>query len=644
MALSQYVAINFLTKFDKKGLERATKELKGFDKVVATSTFRLKTFAKAGAIAAAAGMAIFAKNSIQAALAQERLDKSVEQSLRSINQLDKLPSVNSFISGIEKASNITKDRLTPAINGLIIQTGNLTKAQDLFSVAVDTSVGAGVDLTQVSDALGKASRGNFKALGALGLGFDAVTAKEIGLAEITDYLTLKFSGAAKRATETFGGQLDALQISAGAAQTSLGEGFITATEILIGGGNASDYFGSRLESLGLNGGYVLIALADKTRNIIDAFDKLGKKIEGNAVLKFLFSAENIPVIGGWLQGFEGLAKEGKKIAESTGDTLELSAEQKAVAEKLAKLQARLDKMAAEALNKQKKLTKEKLAQQALDKKKAELEAMFDLDRINLQAALSRKLNAEDELRVKILQKLADGTKTAVDEAQRYADVLKVIEDGVISTEEIDMLAKKWGISTVEVTLYLTQLFKANEELRKMLLLLNEISNKSLTSPGLPGSSSNQLVAKTKALSDLVDKIQQRAVNRGIEIPGLDYSIQPLIPGTTMLDLTAPQNAASARLQAQANAWMAANPDIDPFTGARKMADGGIVTQPTFAMIGEAGTEAVIPLDKMGSMGTNVVINVAGSVISEGQLQSVIQDALYNLNRSGAVTQLTNLGR
>ena len=36
MALSQNVVINFLTKFDKKGLERATKELKGFDKVVAT--------------------------------------------------------------------------------------------------------------------------------------------------------------------------------------------------------------------------------------------------------------------------------------------------------------------------------------------------------------------------------------------------------------------------------------------------------------------------------------------------------------------------------------------------------------------------------------------------------------------------------
>jgi len=75
-----------------------------------------------------------------------------------------------------------------------------------------------------------------------------------------------------------------------------------------------------------------------------------------------------------------------------------------------------------------------------------------------------------------------------------------------------------------------------------------------------------------------------------------------------------------------------------------MADGGIVTQPTAALIGEAGAEAVIPLDRMGGFGTTVNVNVAGSVISEGQLQSVIQDALYNLNRSGAVTQLTNLGR
>ena len=76
----------------------------------------------------------------------------------------------------------------------------------------------------------------------------------------------------------------------------------------------------------------------------------------------------------------------------------------------------------------------------------------------------------------------------------------------------------------------------------------------------------------------------------------------------------------------------------------RLAEGGIVNQPTIAMIGESGSEAVIPLDKMGGMGTTVNVNVAGSVISEGQLQSVIQDALYNLNRAGSVSQLSNLGR
>jgi hypothetical protein len=44
-----------------------------------------------------------------------------------------------------------------------------------------------------------------------------------------------------------------------------------------------------------------------------------------------------------------------------------------------------------------------------------------------------------------------------------------------------------------------------------------------------------------------------------------------------------------------------------------LAQGGIVTSPTLAIIGEAGPEAVVPLDRMGSMGggNNVTINVQG---------------------------------
>jgi len=45
----------------------------------------------------------------------------------------------------------------------------------------------------------------------------------------------------------------------------------------------------------------------------------------------------------------------------------------------------------------------------------------------------------------------------------------------------------------------------------------------------------------------------------------------------------------------------------------RLAEGGIVTGPTLAMIGEGnGPEAVIPLDRMGSMGNNITINVQGA--------------------------------
>jgi hypothetical protein len=217
-----------------------------------------------------------------------------------------------------------------------------------------------------------------------------------------------------------------------------------------------------------------------------------------------------------------------------------------------------------------------------------------------------------------LQKLRDGTKDAVDEAQRYADVLQVIADGKITTEEIEMLAKKWGMTTTAVLLYLQGLFAANSELQKMLGLLDSIATKQKTIASL--STGQQVL-----LGLGVDPSQIGA--GGKIIGGSDFAASPILPQNN------PNFASTAAGRALGLAL-----------GFTPMAEGGIVTRPTQALIGEAGAEAVIPLDRMGSMGTRVTVNVAGSVISEGQLQSVIQDVLYNLNRTGAVTQLSNLGR
>jgi hypothetical protein len=63
-----------------------------------------------------------------------------------------------------------------------------------------------------------------------------------------------------------------------------------------------------------------------------------------------------------------------------------------------------------------------------------------------------------------------------------------------------------------------------------------------------------------------------------------------------------------------------------------LAEGGIVTSATLAMIGERGPEAVIPLDRMGQMGgNNVTIHVNG-----GDPQAVVQALRTYMRQNGSI--------
>ena len=611
MALSQNVVINFLTKFDKKGLERATKELKGFDKTVAVSQRALKAGLFAGAVATGFALIKFGKSSIEAALAQEKLDKSLRLTLTSIGAEGLLPNIKIFIEDLQRLTNVTEDTLVPAFRQLVAQTGDVQSSQFLLQKSLDISAGSGAELSSVLDAITKAAVGNFKSIGSLGLGFTAAEAKAMGFQKLLLNLD-KYAGAAEASTDSFAGQLVRFRIAAGEATETLGEGFITSASFIATGSANLDIFSAKLDKAAIQAANINVGFFSKG---------LGQA----AIDAYLIGIETLVGESTTLQEVE---KRGQKIADDrylqakgylglsqlTIDALEL---QEKFGQKKLTTEEMLAKIQAQILARSKALTKEERARAALSKKKAELEAMFDMDRINLQAALSRKLNAEDELRVKTLIKLKEGTKEAVDEAEKYLDVLQVIADGKITTEEIEMLAKKWGMTTTAVLLYLQGLFAANDELRKMLALLDSIATKQKTIASLS--------AGQQVLFGLgVDPGQ---IGAGGTIKPSDLAVSPILPQNN------PNFAQSAAGRALGLAL-----------GFTPMAEGGIVNRPTMAMIGEAGAEAVIPLDRMGSMGTKVTVNVQGSVISEGQLQSVIQDVLYNLNRTGAVTQLANLGR
>lgn len=65
---------------------------------------------------------------------------------------------------------------------------------------------------------------------------------------------------------------------------------------------------------------------------------------------------------------------------------------------------------------------------------------------------------------------------------------------------------------------------------------------------------------------------------------------------------------------------------------RALGDGGLVTGPTPALVGEAGPEMVIPLDRLPQMGggTTININVGGSIVSEDQLRGFVTNTVRGM--------------
>lgn len=72
-----------------------------------------------------------------------------------------------------------------------------------------------------------------------------------------------------------------------------------------------------------------------------------------------------------------------------------------------------------------------------------------------------------------------------------------------------------------------------------------------------------------------------------------------------------------------------------FAEIRAFAEGGVIRRPTIGLVGEAGPEAIIPLDQMGRMGnmTNLTINVTAGIGTDGaEVGRQIVDALRQYER------------
>jgi len=218
-----------------KNLDKADKDVMSFgDKV---SDFGKKAglaFAAAGAaaVAYAGKLAIDGvKSAIEDAAAQEKLALTLKNVTNATDA--QIKATEDYITQTSLAFGITDDDLRPSLERLSRATGNLQKAQELQTVAIDVAAGSGKSLEAVTNAMARAAEGNTAALGRLGIGLTAAQLKTMSMDQITAKLADTFENQAAAKADTFQGKLTRLQIAFDEGKETVGSYILTAITPMV---------------------------------------------------------------------------------------------------------------------------------------------------------------------------------------------------------------------------------------------------------------------------------------------------------------------------------------------------------------------------------------------------------------------------
>ena len=226
VAQSRTLKLSILADVDelKKSLNTANNDVEG-------SSSKLSEFGKkaglafAAATAAAGAYAVkLAVDGVKAAIEDEAAQIRLANALKNATGAtdDMIKSVEKQILKTSLATGVADDELRPALSRLALSTNDVTKAQDLLSLALDISQSTGKGLDTVANALGKAYDGNTAALGKLGIGLSAAELKAMSFTDVQSKLSDLFGGAAAANADTFAGRMEILKVTFAEAQETIG--------------------------------------------------------------------------------------------------------------------------------------------------------------------------------------------------------------------------------------------------------------------------------------------------------------------------------------------------------------------------------------------------------------------------------------
>lgn len=218
------ITIPILTDFNGRGIDKGIAQFQKLETTGQKAGFLIRKAAlpAAAAIGAlAAGAVMATKAAAEDAAAADKLANTLGR-VTTANQAA-LNAVEPYISALSQQVGVTDDELRPALGKLATATGDLTKSQQLLSLALDVSAQTGKPLESVTTALAKAYSGQFGALNKLLPGFDQGIIKSKDFTAAQDELARLTGGAASESANTAAGQFRRFQITLQETKESIGQ-------------------------------------------------------------------------------------------------------------------------------------------------------------------------------------------------------------------------------------------------------------------------------------------------------------------------------------------------------------------------------------------------------------------------------------
>lgn len=381
-----------MTETDIKVIIAAELKKQGFTKAQRATSDLEKSFKRLGktivGVFAARKIIAFTRDSARAFAEEDKAIRSLSYSLESLGLAFQGSNIEQFISNTQRAAAVSDGVLRPAYQTLVNATLDVSKAQDLLNLALDISAATGKDVTAVTTALSRAYLKDVSALGKLNVGLTGAQLKTMSFAEAQDLLTSKFGGQAAVVADTYAGKINSMSIAFDEAQEVIGKKFVKALEILANGKfeNVLDFIASTAERIG--NGFIVAAYG------LAQF-KAALKGDFKQIVKLQEQA-NLALLGGYSPTAKPVAGILQKQMKAQKDLLKAQEDARKKAEKAAK-----------------KAEAERLA-----RKRAQ--TIFDMDNIQVVAALQGKIDGEERMRLTALLALQTDNVTA---AEKLADIV-----------------------------------------------------------------------------------------------------------------------------------------------------------------------------------------------------------------------------